>query len=181
VTGHLGQRISALIDGELSPEERDRVHAHLAGCEECRAEARELRELKSSMRGLLDLPADDALTRRLVAIAEPGAPVPPRRRARRGKPRPRPGDRAFGDSTRPYGRAGRRRGRFVVIGVASGVMVGLGVTAFSLGGGQSAPGPRITPPVDMYSIEHAMTTGEVPFGGSTVVPAPDTTGPSQEP
>jgi anti-sigma factor RsiW len=178
---HLGQRLSALIDGELSPEERDRVHAHLAACEACRAEARELRELKSTMRGLTDVPADDALNHRLVAIAEPGAPVPPRRRARRGKPRPRPGDRPFGDSARPYGRSGRRRGKFVVIGVASGVMVGLGVTAFSLGGGQSAPGPRITPPVDMYSIEHAMTTGEVPFGGSAVVPGRDNPGPSQQP
>jgi anti-sigma factor RsiW len=74
---HLGHRLSALIDGELSAAERDRVHAHLASCAACRAEAKELRELKRNMGGLSDVPADDALTRRLVAIAEPGDPVPP--------------------------------------------------------------------------------------------------------
>ncbi|HLH59269.1 MAG TPA: anti-sigma factor [Streptosporangiaceae bacterium] len=170
---HLGQRLSALIDGELSTEERDRIHAHLAGCAACRAEANELRALKSSMRGLTDVPADDTLARKLTAIAEPGGPVPSRRRARKGKPRPRPGFRAFGgDASRPYARPGRHRGRYVVIGVASCVVVGLGVTAFSVGGGEPSPGPRITPPVQMYSIQHAITTGEVPFGGSSVVPAP---------
>jgi hypothetical protein len=60
-------------------------------------------------------------------------------------------------------------------------VVGLGVTAFPVGGGQAAPGPRITPPVQMYSIEHAITTGQVPFGGSSAGPGPDVSGPSQEP
>jgi anti-sigma factor RsiW len=49
---HLGDRISALVDGELSPAERDRAHAHLAGCAACRAEANQLRALKKRMRGL---------------------------------------------------------------------------------------------------------------------------------
>jgi hypothetical protein len=46
------------------------------------------------------------------------------------------------------------------------VVVGLGTVAFTVGGGsQAAPGPRITPSVEMYSVEHAITTGEVPFTG----------------
>ena len=74
---HLGRRLTALIDGELSAAERDRVHAHLAGCAACRAEAKELRELKKRIRGLSDLAAGDALTARLIAIAGPGCdPVP---------------------------------------------------------------------------------------------------------
>jgi anti-sigma factor RsiW len=179
---HLGRRLSALIDGELSAAERDRVHAHLASCVTCRAEAKELRELKKRMGGLRDVPAGDALSRRLVAIAEPGDPVPPRRRASLGRPRPRPAFRTFGPAPGPAGsRHGRRRSRYVALGIASSVVVGLGVTAFTVGGGQAAPGPRITPPVEMYSVEHAMTTGEVPFGGSSVGPAPDISGPSQEP
>jgi hypothetical protein len=178
---HLGRRLSALIDGELSGAERDRVHAHLARCLACRAEAKELRELKRRMSHLRDVPADDALTRRLAAIAEPGDPVPPRRRPRGGRPRPCPGGGAFGPAARPGGpRYGRRRGRYVMLGVASCV-VGLSITAFTVGGSQSAPGPRITPPVEMYSVEHAITTGQVPFGGSPAVPDPDISGPSQEP
>ncbi len=178
---HLGRRLSALIDGELNGAERDRVHAHLARCLTCRAEAKELRALKRRMSALRDVVADDALTRRLVAIAEPGDPVPPRRRARRGRPPARPGFRTFGPASRPSGaRYGRRRGRYVALGVASCV-VGLGVTAFTVGGGQAAPGPRITPPVEMYSVEHAITTGQVPFGGSSAVPDPDISGPSRVP
>lgn len=179
---HLGQRLSALVDGELSDEERDRVHAHLVSCAACRAEANQLRELKTSMRGLTDVPTGDTLARKLTAIAEPGGPVPSRRGARKGKPRPRPGFRAFdGEAARPYARAGRHRGRYLVIGVASCMMVGLGATAFSLGGGEPSPGPRITPPVEMYSIQHAITTGQVPFGGSAVMPAPAVSGASQYP
>jgi anti-sigma factor RsiW len=207
---HLGHRLSALIDGELSDAERDRVHAHLAGCATCRAEAKGLRELKGKMLGLADLAAGDALTRRLVAIGEPGDPVPPRPRARRGATPPRPAFRTFTDAmpagpapdgprrprhepglraafaggpppSRRYGHDRRRRARYVALGAVSCVVVGLGVTAFTVGGGQAAPGPRITPPVQMYSVEHAITTGEVPFGGSSAVPGPDVSGPSQEP
>ena len=36
---HLGDQLSALVDGELDGAERDRAHAHLASCEQCRAEA----------------------------------------------------------------------------------------------------------------------------------------------
>ncbi|MET7613373.1 zf-HC2 domain-containing protein, partial [Streptomyces seoulensis] len=34
---HLGDRLSALVDGELGHESRDRVLAHLATCCRCRA------------------------------------------------------------------------------------------------------------------------------------------------
>jgi hypothetical protein len=51
------------------------------------------------------------------------------------------------------------------------LVVGLGTAAFTAGGGGTpAPGPRITPPVEMYSVEHAITTGEVPFTGPSVQP-----------
>ena len=40
------------------------------------------------------------------------------------------------------------------------------MTAFSVGGGPPAPGPRVTPPVEMYSVEHAITTGQIPVGGT---------------
>ncbi|HEY1627506.1 MAG TPA: zf-HC2 domain-containing protein, partial [Streptosporangiaceae bacterium] len=39
---HLGELLSAHIDGELDGAEQDKVSVHLARCERCRAEAAEL-------------------------------------------------------------------------------------------------------------------------------------------
>jgi anti-sigma factor RsiW len=154
---HLGRRLTALIDGELSAADRDRAHAHLARCAACRAEANELRALKKRMRGLQDLAADADLTQRLIAIPRPGGSPAPLR-----------------------DRAPRHRGRYVALGVSC-VVAGLGVTAFTVGGSPPAPGPRVTPPIEMYSVEHAITTGQIPVGGPPVVPVPALTGSSPAP
>jgi anti-sigma factor RsiW len=162
---HLGDRLSALVDGELDGAERDRAHAHLASCEQCRTEAAELRALKQKLRALMTgAPADAAMTRRLIAMAGPGGPLPPRRRP-------------------PNGTAGRPRSarhRRTLVLSAICLVIGLGAAAFTEGGGgAAAPGPRITPPVQMYSVEHAITTGEVPFAGPSgqgVGPAASVTG-----
>ena len=169
---HLGDRLSALVDGELDGAELDRAHAHLAGCEQCRAEAAELRALKQKLRALTTgAPAEAAMTRRLIAMTGPGGPMPPRRRLLRVVPGHRP---AVGPAaTRPAATRPRlaKRRRYLVLGTVS-LVVGLGTAAFTAGGGSdAAPGPRITPPVEMYSVEHAITTGEVPFPGPTAQPA----------
>jgi anti-sigma factor RsiW len=154
---HLGDRLSALVDGELDGAERDRAHAHLASCEQCRAEAAELRALKQRLRGLMSgAPAEAAMTRRLIAMTGPGGPLPPRRRLLRLAPP------TVNRGTR---RPGPVRRRYLVLGTVS-LVVGLGTAAFTAGGsGEAVPGPRITPPVEMYSVEHAITTGEVPVTG----------------
>jgi anti-sigma factor RsiW len=180
---HLGDRLSALVDGELSGAELDRAHAHLAGCEQCRTEAAELRQLKQKLRELMThepvdgAPAEAAMTRRLVAMTGPGGPVPSRHRRLRVVPghRPaagpglsRPGDQGNpGDLGPRRTWLGARRRRYLVLGTVS-LVVSLGTAAFTAGGGgDAAPGPKITPPVEMYSVEHAITTGEVPFPGPT--------------
>ncbi|MBV9205499.1 MAG: zf-HC2 domain-containing protein, partial [Actinobacteria bacterium] len=84
---HLGDLLSALVDGELNGAELDRAHAHLAGCERCRTEAAELRALKKKLRTLMTkAPAEAAMTSRLIALSGPGGPVPPRRRRLRIAP-----------------------------------------------------------------------------------------------
>jgi len=175
---HLGDRLSALVDGELGGAERDRAHAHLAACEPCRAEAAELRALKQQLRGLMDgAPSEAAMTSRLIAMTGPGGPMPPRRHLLRVVPgrRPASGPVASGPGSRlrsstPW--PSPRRRRYLVLGTVS-LVVGLGTAAFTAGGGgDAAPGPRVTPSVEMYSVEHAITTGEVPF------PAPATGSPS---
>jgi anti-sigma factor RsiW len=158
---HLGDRLSALVDGELTGAELDRAHAHLAGCLECRAEAADLRTLKAKLSGLVaGAPAEAAMTSRLIASTGPGGPLPPRHRLLRRAPGPRTApDRS------PGWPAPRPRRRYLLVGTVSLVAV-LGTVAFTAGGGgQAAPGPKITPQVQMYSVEHAITTGEVPITG----------------
>ncbi len=176
---HLGDRLSALVDGELDGAELDRAHAHLASCEPCRTEAAELRALKRKLRALMTgAPAEAAMTSRLIAMTGPGGPMPPRRRLLRVVPGRRP---AAGPPLARPSLAGpeagtrrprlARRRRYLVLGTVS-LVVGLGTAAFTAGGGgDAAPGPRITPSVEMYSVEHAITTGEVPFPGLTAQPA----------
>jgi anti-sigma factor RsiW len=98
---HLGRRLSALVDGELGDAERDQVHAHLVGCDECRAEAAALRTLKRRVRGLSETPADGDLTSRLIALA--GLPEPAPSRSRGGATRARAALSAFsgGPAARP--------------------------------------------------------------------------------
>ena len=165
---HLGDRLSALVDGELDGAELDRAHAHLAGCERCRTEAVELRALKQKLRGLMTgAPAEAAMTRRLIAMTGPGGPLPPRRRLLRVVPGRRPAAGPAPKAPRAGARRPRPGRRYLVLGTVS-LVVGLGTAAFTAGGGgDAAPGPRITPPVEMYSVEHAITTGEVPFPGPT--------------
>jgi anti-sigma factor RsiW len=160
---HLGEQISALIDGELTGAELDRANAHLAACEHCRAEAAEMRQLKKALRALFEVDANDQLTARLLSDAGEGGPVPsPQdrreqyRRSRGKAPR----------NKRPRGRRDRdsahSRARYVVWSAVSLFVVGLGAAAFSMGGGGSAPAPKITPQLEMFSVEHAIVSGTVP-------------------
>lgn len=49
---HLGERLSALVDGELGPAEHESALIHLAKCEACRFEADMTRRLKRRLHGL---------------------------------------------------------------------------------------------------------------------------------
>jgi hypothetical protein len=75
---HLGQRLSALIDGELEGSERERVLVHMGKCGSCRDEVAALRMLKRRMNALgeqaagagLTGPAGAGLTGRLMSLRE---------------------------------------------------------------------------------------------------------------
>jgi anti-sigma factor RsiW len=49
---HPGDLLSAYLDGELAPEEMAGVDAHLAGCDECRAEMNALAGVRLGLRSL---------------------------------------------------------------------------------------------------------------------------------
>ncbi|HHY45016.1 MAG TPA: DUF4349 domain-containing protein [Firmicutes bacterium] len=54
------ERLSAYLDGDLSPEEMKEVAGHLSGCESCQAVLTELRQVRDALRSLpeVEVPAD---------------------------------------------------------------------------------------------------------------------------
>jgi anti-sigma factor RsiW len=182
---HLGERVSALIDGELGHRERERALAHLTFCADCRAEVDSMRTLKTRLRSI-EPPATPAdLTMSLLRMSEPGGPLPPRMRPFPDHPafagarwggidaagtlpgmhgiapmdnRPR---RAFGSSG--PGRPSRtRRAGYVAVGVASAA-VALG-TMFMVNG----TGARQTPAPEVLFVNPGQNHGPQ----SRVTPSP---------
>jgi anti-sigma factor RsiW len=136
---HLGDNLSALVDGELAGADLDRANAHLAACERCRGDAAALRALKTQLRELASHTGHDDLTLRLLAMGPSDGPLD-------------------GDEDRSP------RRRYLVWSALSLALVGgVGAAAFSMGGGPSGPGPDVVPQVEMFSVQHASTTGDVPF------------------
>ncbi|MFE7134227.1 anti-sigma factor family protein [Streptomyces sp. NPDC057638] len=71
---HLGDRLAALVDGELKHDARDRVLAHLATCPKCKAEADAQRRLKDVFARTAPPPPSEGLLARLQGLpAGPGA------------------------------------------------------------------------------------------------------------
>lgn len=146
---HLGQRISALIDGELSDTERDRVLTHIAGCDACRQEAVAFRALKQRMHSLGEAMADAALAGRLMAMA-----MPPDGRPWTARPPWRP-------------RGAFPAARMLTAGILASTVAGLGAAAFFAGGEPQAPGPKVTPAVDTFLVQHAIVTGDLPVAAAS--------------
>ncbi|QDY81235.1 hypothetical protein FQU76_22840 [Streptomyces qinzhouensis] len=72
---HLGDRLAALVDGELTHDARDRVLAHLATCPRCKAEADAQRMLKDVFARSAPPPPSAGLLARLQGLpAGPGSP-----------------------------------------------------------------------------------------------------------
>ncbi|MBT2489265.1 zf-HC2 domain-containing protein [Streptomyces sp. ISL-96] len=65
---HLGDRLAALVDGELSHDVRERVLSHLATCAKCKAEADEQRRLKSVFSTTAPPPPSEGLLARLQGL-----------------------------------------------------------------------------------------------------------------
>jgi anti-sigma factor RsiW len=181
---HLGDRVSALVDGELSHAERDRALAHLAGCAQCRAEVESERQVKATIRAQVPPALPAGLVTSLRRLAEPGEPLPPEHpwfpdRSRTSAPW-RPVDR------RPQGRPGTdgvpggrpataRRSRLGhrVRLVGGGVLVAAAATVgLALLGGTDEDAPPVVPPVEQLTVEHARTSQTPPFADSTLMVEP---------
>ncbi|MFG2556672.1 anti-sigma factor family protein [Streptomyces sp. NPDC048581] len=65
---HLGDRLSALVDGELGHETRERVLAHLATCARCKAEVDAQRRLKNVFAEAAPPPPSESFLARLQGL-----------------------------------------------------------------------------------------------------------------
>lgn len=72
VEQHLGDRLSALVDGELGHDTRERVLAHLATCAKCKAEADAQRRLKNVFAAAAPPPPSESFLARLQGLSEGG-------------------------------------------------------------------------------------------------------------
>jgi hypothetical protein len=166
---HLGQRLSALIDGELENSERERVLVHMSRCGSCRDEVAALRMLKRKLNALGEAAAGAGLTGRLMSMSDllgldhselsggmsagqtvwpppppPGGWPAHERMANDGK--------VAGHGDRPEQRAGR----FFLAGSVAIFLAGLGTAAVIAGGEPQAraPAPPVTPSVDVLVAPH---------------------------
>jgi anti-sigma factor RsiW len=223
---HLGKRLTALVDGELGHEERDRALAHLATCSQCRSEAEELRRLKSRLRSLRSAAPTGEFLLRLNGLAdggpvdlgdlgdlgershrsepsrtsdlgrpggldEAGAPAaadgpsgsfdlmaaaPPARSGLAGPPAPGPtrtrGRGRTGAGGRPRGRAAAGpkafRGRYLLAGAATLAVLGVGAVSFTAGAEPDRL-PQVSPALERFAVEHALTANEIPVTETTAV------------
>jgi hypothetical protein len=69
---HLGDRLAALIDGELGHDARERVLSHLATCRSCKAEADAQRRVKNVFADTAPPPPSDGLLARLQGLPAGG-------------------------------------------------------------------------------------------------------------
>lgn len=123
--GHLGTRVSALLDGQLSSAEEDRAWEHVHSCHFCRDVVEREGWVKTRLAGLSlgDSPVPDGLKGSLLR-AQPGLP---------------PGDAYLVMASRP------RRGSLVAIGGGAAGAAVLGVLALGVAPANAPAIDRRTP------------------------------------
>jgi hypothetical protein len=174
---HLGIRVTALADDQLSHDERDRALAHVTRCQQCRVELEQERETKAALRGLPLAEPPAELVQALLAMAETGGPLPPQRRPFPGSATPAVGWRPLDGRPRKGGspgghgsrrpdlapRAPRARIQLAAAGVLSAAALALVLATL---GAPAATGPAptaVVPPMKTFTVEHAKSTGALPF------------------
>ena len=187
---HLGERVTALVDDQLGHDDRDRALAHVMNCEQCRLEVERERATKAALRRLADVEPPASLVAALLALAEPGDPLPPERRPFPGTASPPVGWRAsetrpgggrpdtFTGTRRPEGapRLNPHHGR---IQLAAGGVLSAGALTLVLAtlGGPAASGSdpaTVVPSVERFAVEHGRSTGSLPFADLATVLVPVT-------
>jgi hypothetical protein len=69
--------------------------------------------------------------------------------------------------------------RLLTAGLLASAMTGLGATAFFVGGEPQTPGPKVTPAVDTFLVQHADVTGDMPVAPAVAAANPASPAASQ--
>lgn len=138
MSGHLGDDVAALVDGELDYTRREKALAHLSRCPQCRDAVDAERAVK---RRIQTLPAAEPSAGLITSLTHVPAAPPP-------LPLPDPGPHL----PVPSGRAGR--GGLLLAGVGSLAAGVIGV-AYVVGGASAADQAPVAPPVGRFSAEFA--------------------------
>jgi anti-sigma factor RsiW len=153
---HLGESVSAFVDGRLDGGAGRRAEAHLAGCPDCQREVAEYRALKNRLTALASPEASQALSQRLLQLADPGF-AQPIATVEPGGVRPVAAVAVVGALP------GRRLRHPMLLLSASALVLGAG-GAFFVGG--SGPGtssePVVTPPTTAYLTQHLEVSEMLP-------------------
>lgn len=139
---HLHHKVSALIDGELSPHARSRALAHARTCPSCRQEISETLDVKRRVNKLAPVEVSADLLEVVASIT----------------PTPRPGV--------PSGRSTLLRKAVISVGSLSAVVIAL---AYVVGAPPEATqASTVSPPVEEFTAEFADSTGLAPLSDPVV-------------
>ena len=141
---------SALVDGSLPPQRRERLLVHLVHCTACRDDVAELRRLRETLRSRPSGDAPQELAHRLVQIAgaDAGAPL----RCRPFRPD-------------PAGALRRRVLRLRVTAAAAAVSVTVvGAGALGYLAAPATPGAGVGDPTVQARAEFGSTLAQLPLG-----------------
>ena len=117
------EQLSALLDNELSAQERAALETHLESCDWCRDELESLRRTRALLRAL----PQPALPRSFILPLEPAAMTEPQRAAPALRPAPVPVAAAQRRTNLPGGRAPNRHRPVQVLQWLSAIAAVLGI------------------------------------------------------
>ena len=175
---HLGDRVTPLVDEQLDHDARDFAFAHVAQCAACQAAVAAERGVAAMLRNLPDVRPSEQFVQILLNLPGPDGPLPPDRTSFPGAapppaqwrsspalagavPQPREPDTDATPSTRR-----------AAIRCALAGSVSLGVLAAALASLGGEPEDPVVPPTQQFTVEHARSSGALPFGDPSAVVVP---------
>ncbi|HET7328996.1 MAG TPA: zf-HC2 domain-containing protein [Nocardioidaceae bacterium] len=146
---HLGERLTALVDGHLDAAERDRALAHVRHCAECRADVQHQHWVRRRLQELPDAEPSAALLMSLQDVGAGAVPV----------------QAAVADEQATRWRFPTRRHAAMAVAGAGTVAAGVLGLAYVVGAAPAAEPVR--PPVGEFSAKFA-DVGDPPFSDAAV-------------